>query len=147
MNWSNHNSVWPTDNELISTACSPEGAGEPDVDNAKPIGKLMLFPFCLRKLFTTFARKNGRGEQVCFSEMVKFHPDTSPGPPPEKRKPPLRAAVCGEGSLSQISRCRFCGRGLFRLGGLLFSFEIARSARSFFNFVGLFAHTSVFTSA
>jgi hypothetical protein len=48
---------------------------------------------------------------------------------------------------SQVSSRSFRGRTLFGFNRLLFPFEIALSALSFFSFIELFAHTSVFTSA
>jgi hypothetical protein len=43
MNCQHHIVIRQTDNELICTACSPERAGEPRVDNAKQTVKSMFF--------------------------------------------------------------------------------------------------------
>jgi hypothetical protein len=67
--------------------------------------------------------------------------------PPKKKAAREGGGAQRSASLAQTLRRCFRRRGLFGLGCLLFSFEIARPARPFFNFVGLFAHTSVFTSA
>jgi hypothetical protein len=52
-----------------------------------------------------------------------------------------------KGHTGLVSRRSLGGRSLFGFGRQLFPFEIASPAFSFFGFVELFAHTSVFTSA
>ena len=107
----------------------------------------MLFPFRRSELFTVFGSDLRRGEQVCFSETAKFWCFPSPGSA-QKKKAAGKAAPNGAGrQRPQVLGRALCRSGFFSFGRLFFSLDITRPAFSVFNFIGLFAHTSVFTSA
>ena len=104
--------------------------------------------FAGRQLFTTFARHQWTAvNKFVWLKCRNFIGDKWSCSSPKKESRPEGGGAQRSASLAQTLRRSFRRRSLFGLGRLLFSFEIARPALSFFNFVGLFAHTSVFTSA
>jgi hypothetical protein len=81
-----------------------------------------------------------------FLKQQNFGVSRVPSQP--KKKAAGKAAPNGEGrQRPQVLGRALCRCGFFNFGRLFFSLDITRPAFSVFNFIGLFAHTSVFTSA